>query len=339
MFLAVISISSLIAKAGVGTFECVNPPVSEARVMGVYNNWFQRTQDAKAIVEKYDTEYPKTSVSDFGLDLDMAALEGYSFNSDELSKFNLVEGLGMIDDSSHGTGIVLQIGAKKNDFGMIGIIPGIDITPIRIMQNIDSNFVPLEKLAKIFKLLKENDIKIMNMSWGADEKEMWSKPEVDALFEQYKDDFLVVAAIASGKAEGVEMSYDSPECIYFPTCINSNNVIKVGSLASNGVDRAKRSNQFIGEVVDIWEVGDFITQWRWSADSTNTNRKYELKYGFRGSRGTSGAAPIVTAVAAMVFKANPGLKPSQVKEILINTSDSGRLNPVRAVEYARQERF
>ncbi|NLX83219.1 MAG: S8 family serine peptidase [Clostridiales bacterium] len=42
--------------------------------------------------------------------------------------------------------------------------------------------------------------------------------------------------------------------------------------------------------------------------------------GFRSSGGTSQAAPMVTAAAAMVWSVNPALTPGQVKEILINSA-------------------
>src|SRR5690606_31444361 len=94
--------------------------------------------------------------------------------------------------------------------------------------------------------------------------------------------------------------------------------------------------------VDVTAPGQLIIM---ATDDYNTYPE-----GYRLGIGTSGSAPIVSGLAALIFSVNPNLTPAQVKDIIKTTADdiyhipynqpyigqlgTGRINAFRAVKTA-----
>ncbi len=223
------------------------------------------------------------------------------------------------DDLSHGTGILLQLSAKRNGFGIEGYIPQAAILPIRVgnREEFYSAKVPLERIRRAFEFAKKHGIRLIGMSLS-NVTSLWDKNEMQQLLEQYQNDFLIL--VASGN-DGWNLEYGS-KCTYVPVCNQADNLIKVGA------SDYPASNH--GPVVDIW-ASSKVHIWKHYRYEPRAMRVYELKQ----TRSTSVAVPKVLAVAALMLKANSSLSPKELKTRILSARNlKGEIDPLLGVKMA-----
>jgi subtilisin family serine protease len=209
------------------------------------------------------------------------------------------------DSLGHGTHIAGIIGARNNDGGIVGLVPGVPIHSIKVMNSngVTDMTVLLKAVEHILNEKSahpELDI-VVNMSLGADlETTEWNA--LDAAIQKSIESGIVYVAAAGN--DGRDMATYSPAHV--------GDVIAVG--AYDSADGFAPYSNF-GSGIDFLAPGtDVLSLSAFGSDV--------LMF----STGTSMAAPHVTALAARYLALNPGGKPADVLSHLTGTARTGILN-------------
>lgn len=206
----------------------------------------------------------------------------------------------------HGTHISGVLAAQANNgIGIAGVGSAIDNSVIElimvdIFETDRSRITSVGHLVAGLKYAKQQGVKVVNLSLGVDRyRKNLSDAQVELLNQVCQE--LYDAGITIVCASGNDNSNDNGAVQIIPS--DFDNTISVIALDGNN-DRWNGSNY--GSMKDIAAPGQDIY-------STLPN-----KYGTL--TGTSMAAPMVTATAAMMYAADSGLTPDEVKNTLHNTA-------------------
>lgn len=132
-----------------------------AEAIGAYSAW--------DYADQHESELHEITVGiiDSGFDADHRDLGG---------KISFLENYQMNTEDNHGTHVAGIIGAQNNDIGIRGVadkanLIGVDWSPVT--NNSDSpeyvNLLSTAEYAEIIKNLIENDVKVINCSWGSNQ--------------------------------------------------------------------------------------------------------------------------------------------------------------------------
>ncbi|AOY74546.1 S8 family serine peptidase [Clostridium formicaceticum] len=208
--------------------------------------------------------------------------------------------------AGHGTHVAGIIGAEANNGqGIAGIAPESTPIPLKVLGSRIPEYPvyngAIASFVNSIQYAKDNDIRIMNCSFGGyapavSEQEAMLKAE-EILF-----------VIAAGN-DGNDLSIN-PE---YPACYYHDNSIVVAAVNANG-ELAIFSNY--GGPTDIAAPGEKIL-------STYPQNNYTYK------NGTSMAAPVVSAVAGLVWSDDLGLTPIEIKERLTADSNVTKLDSLK----------
>lgn len=226
------------------------------------------------------------------------------------------------DDNGHGTLVTGIISAAHNNIGIAGIAPNCKIVVLRAFSA--SGTGEDDDIARAIIYAADNNIPVLNFSFGD------VYPSVlmhDVIQYAYQKNITMVASAGNGIG-------DDP---HYPS--NFSEVIAVSASDFNTTTNTEFLWQFSGYGinVDLCAPGSRIYTTAWY-DSSATNPSY---YGTFS--GTSTAAPMVTAAAALLKSKNNTLLPSQIRTILCSSADdignpgwdnytgAGRLNIYKAL--------
>lgn len=242
--------------------------------------------------ESNSKEKIKIAVLDSGIDLGNTTPKGYYNISGEDTAPWYFE-----DMTGHGTSVS---GIIQN------IVPNAEIYSVKVLDS--DNKTELSKVVKGIYWCIENDIKVINMSFGTLQ---YSKILEQAVNDAYKAGIIMVASAGNKGEQGID----------YPAAFQ--NVISVGAVDSQGKKTEESSN---GKGLDIMAPG-----------------KQVVSEGLYGTNivvgGTSIAASHVTGAVALILQKNLNVSPNFVKELLLqsakkigdkNSTGSGLLD----VEYA-----
>lgn len=242
--------------------------------------------------ESNSKEKIKIAVLDSGIDLGNTTPKGYYNISGEDTAPWYFE-----DMTGHGTSVS---GIIQN------IVPNAEIYSVKVLDS--DNKTELSKVVEGIYWCIENDIKVINMSFGTLQ---YSKILEQAVNDAYKAGIIMVASAGNKGEQGID----------YPAAFE--NVISVGAVDSQGKKTEESSN---GKGLDIMAPGKRVV----SEGLYGTN----IVVG-----GTSIAAPHVTGAVALILQKNLNVSPNFVKELLLqsakkigdkNSTGSGLLD----VEYA-----
>ena len=212
---------------------------------------------------------------------------------DDYYGVNLVSGTGSgIDDDGHGTHVSGIIAAHgNNDTGVSGLCWKGSIVPVKFMNSRGKG--SSSDAATGLDYAVKSGAKVVNGSFGSSSK---SSALEDAVgYAQSKGVLLVFAA-------GND-STDNDAAPEYPAAFTNSNVIAVAAVTQTGA-LASFSN-YGAKSVDLAAPGDSIL-------STYLNSKYKVL------SGTSMAAPIVAAAAAMLKAQDSSLTYSQIRSALLS---------------------
>ncbi|MEN8615249.1 S8 family peptidase [Dehalogenimonas sp. THU2] len=174
------------------------------------------------------------------------------------------------DDNGHGTHVAGTIGANNNDFGVVGVAPGVTLYAVKVLDRSGSGWV--SDIIEGIEWCMVNDIQVINMSLGsASESTIFHKTVTDA----YEAGIIIVAA-AGNDGDGL----NQPE---YPAAWPE--VIAVS--ATDKSDGLAYFSTF-GSQIELAAPGFAI-------ESTYKGGGYATMYG------TSMATPHVTGVVALVI--------------------------------------
>lgn len=233
-----------------------------------------------------------------------------------------------VEGCEHGTFVAGVIaGQGVGDPIVTGIYPQVGLMIIRAVPDGDEYD---KDVASAIRYAVDNGAKVINMSLGK-----YTSPDADmvnaAIAYAAKNDVLLVQAAGNNKK-------NIDNVAYFPSAKDKSgaaftNYMRVGASDKRGKPCA--FSNYGKQEVDVFAPGAEIT-------SVTVGNEYTE------SQGTSVAAPVVTAVAAMIRAYFPKLKASQVKEILIKSvrpmqekelcASGGIIDALQAVKLAMEYR-
>lgn len=251
---------------------------------------------------KYKGKNIKVAVIDSGIDThDELNTKGWVDFSDT------VHGYKPTDNSGHGTAVAGVIAGRINGIGMEGIASDADIYSVKVLDM--ENAAPVSAVVKAIQWCIENEIDIINMSFGMDTDSVL----LHGIVEQAYDKGILMIAAAGNDTETVQYPAAYPQ------------VMAVGS---------------VGEHL---EISDFSCRGGVEVVAPGENAQTT---GFVGSymktSGTSIAAAHVTGVAAAVKSARHSLSGNQLRQAIVESatslSDGNRLvNYENAVRYVKKK--
>lgn len=223
------------------------------------------------------------------------------------------------DEAGHGTAVAGIIAAAVNGQGIAGGAPGVRLLPLKVGDQIGaSSFL----IAEAVYGAMERGAQVINLSLGADTP---SAALEHAIEQAYEQGIVVVAAAGN-----------SPDAVTFPASYPE--VIAVGGATADG----KRLASFTSRLtrVDLVAPAENVLTTSWDGQEP----------GWQPRTGTSFAAPIVSAAAALVRSVAPDSSVEWVRQALRETAQpldppgqpgagSGLLSTSGAVERAVVRRF
>ncbi|TCB90718.1 type VII secretion-associated serine protease mycosin [Micromonospora zingiberis] len=231
---------------------------------------------------------------------------------------------GDVDCVSHGTAVASIIAAARQEgVGFHGLAPDATIVPIRVSErNANENAgtagatVTGAVFAQAIVRAVDDGADVINMSVTLYRPD----PDVErAVRYAVANDVVLVAAAGNQHQDGTR-----PDPVPYPAGYDG--VIGVGAIDQNGT-RIRQSQ--VGSYVDIVAPGGAVV----AATRLIGHTVYD---------GTSFATPMVSATAALIRAAEPGLSAKEVTRRILSTADpargdaargygSGVVNPYRAV--------
>jgi Ca2+-binding RTX toxin-like protein len=231
-----------------------------------------------------------------------------------------------MDDKGHGSHVAGTIGAAgNNNIGVVGVSPNVSIMPLKFLG---LNGGSISDAVRAINYAKNNGAKVINASFGGGG---FSQAMFNAIGDANNNGVLFIAAA------GNESSNNDSTPSY-PANYDLPNVISVA--ATNYVDQLSRFSNYGNNKVDLGAPGGTAAVFPYDQRdilSTFPNNQYGWL------PGTSMAAPHVAGAAALLLAQNPSLTVTQLKDILMKTTDpltslngktvsGGRLNVWKALE-------
>ncbi len=224
------------------------------------------------------------AVIDTGIDLkhlDLNVVGGVNFASGNSYK----------DGNGHGTHVAGTIGAIDNDFGVIGVAPGVNLYAVRVLNNAGSGWMSDVIAGVDWVANPDNNIDVANMSLGGSKSITLNAAVENAVSAGVV--FVVAAGNNSGNA-----------CDKSPASAPS--AITVSALDDRPVNNLDDPFAYFsnyGSCVDMIAPGVLILS-TWKGGGYNT------------ISGTSMASPHVAGAAALYLASNTSANPAQVESAL-----------------------
>jgi subtilisin family serine protease len=318
--------------------------------MGVADAWTLHRGDSSVVVavldsgvdlEHADLEHAiwrnKAETRDNGIDDDgngcVDDVHGCAFFSQGTVRSECATPVGgdVEDDYGHGTFVAGIIAAEAdNGTGVAGIAPGVTVMPVKILDCTGGGSV--FDAAQGLLYAAKNGASIANLSFGMDEESSTLAAAIRQAYYGYG--MIVVAATGSTGEATVQFPARMPEVI---------------SVASSGNEwssdgRSRFSNW--GPEVTVAAPGYGVV----STVAPGLCPEGWMCFGdepYAAANGSSFAAPMVTALAALLLSENPSLPPDVVRGVIRATAHdlpdegempwdgAGRIQVLAAMQFAR----
>jgi|GEM_PF-3808150 len=272
----------------------------------------------------FDTKNPDINFADEGFNALSVDEDGKVVDRDEEYDADAPS----YSNENHGTAVAGIIAAKDNGKGVVGVAPEAEVVPIRLIN--DYGTVSSAQIIAAHRKADELGAQIINNSWGSydpglDEGEQLEITSAEE--EMYRDiateanhgrGILIVFAAGNSGAKNFS---NAPEA-------RQDYVMAVG--ATDSTDQ-RASYSVYGTELDVVAPGGgaqsiITTDRRDQIRDVGGKRKVKVKGYAKGSiaenfHGTSAAAPVVSAIAALVLSVNPKLTAAEVRDIIQDTAN------------------
>ncbi|MFJ6212628.1 type VII secretion-associated serine protease mycosin [Streptomyces sp. NPDC092296] len=215
--------------------------------------------------------------------------------------FSDLPGGATTDVDGHGTGIadlIAGTGKGNGGQGAYGLAPGARILPIRVVATGDNQAEAapkaVEEIAAAIRYAADSDARIINMSLGLSSGAAELQAAAD--YARSKGKLLIAAVGNSG---------DTGNAVNYPAALEG--VVGVSAVDSSLNATAESEH---GPQVDL------------TAPGADIYRACTGPSGYCKGHGTSDAAALVSASAALVWAKHPDWTANQVLRVLINTAGS-----------------
>lgn len=227
-----------------------------------------------------------------------------------------------IDEHGHGTHVAGIIDAIVDpQAGIAGVAHHVTIMPVKYYSDANPGSINLRNTVSAFNYSISHGATIINYSGGGPE---FSEDEYLVLKRAEANGILVVAA-----AGNEHSNTDLVENYYYPGAYRLTNMITVAATDIN--NNLLASSNWGAQRVDVAAPGENIY-----------STLPDGKFGYMS--GTSQATAFVTGVAALILSHNPGMKPAEVRKVIMDSADKlpqlknklssgGRVNAYRALQF------
>lgn len=203
------------------------------------------------------------------------------------------------DKHGHGSHVAGIIGATaKAGAGASGVAPNICIMAVRYYSDTATGAQNLSNTVKAINYAVDNGANIINYSGGGAE---FSAAELKAIQRAEAKGILFVAA-AGNEYQNTDEAGNS----YYPAAYGLTNIVAVA--ATNIRNQILTSSNWGKKHVHVAAPGEQIF-----------STLPKGRYGYL--TGTSQATAFVSGLAALILSENPDLKPSEVRDIIMKSSD------------------
>jgi len=250
------------------------------------------------------------------VNMDVAVIDTGIFKHDDL---NVVGGYNCNngpsgnwkDGNGHGTHVAGTIGARDNNFGVVGVAPGARLWAVRVLNNAGSGFWSDVMCGIDWVAARADTIKVANMSLGGSggDGPCATDPLHESVCNAVAAGVTIVVAAGNASADAatqVPAAYD--EVITVSALADFDGVAGGAGAPTCRLDEDDTLANFsnFGADVDLIAPGVCIYS-TWNDNGYNT------------ISGTSMAAPHVTGAAALYLSQNPAVGPAGVKAALLAT--------------------
>ncbi|MGE3262826.1 MAG: S8 family peptidase [Bacteriovoracia bacterium] len=203
------------------------------------------------------------------------------------------------DKHGHGSHVAGIIGATgRGNTGASGVAPNICIMAVRYYSDTASGAQNLANTVKAINYAVDNGANIINYSGGGAE---FSAAEMRAIQRAEAKGILFVAA-----AGNEYQNTDDAKNSYYPAAYGLTNIIAVA--ATNIRNQLLPSSNWGKKHVHVAAPGENVY-----------STLPKGRYGYL--TGTSQATAYVSGLAALILSENPSLKPAEVREIIMSSTD------------------
>lgn len=279
--------------------------------------WVKQTSAANVIVAIIDTGVDYTHP-----DLADNMWQGRDSQGNIIHGYNAIkENFDPMDDNSHGTHVAGTIGAVgNNNLGVAGVTWKTQIMAVKFLDSRGSG--SLADAVQAIDFATEHGADVMNNSWGSSGS---ISSTLKAAVERALQAGVVFVAAAGNDGNSNDGNTSKTN---YPASFDLDNVVSVA--ASDNTDKMANFSNYGKTSVHLMAPGVNIY-------SSVPGGKYA------SYSGTSMATPHVTGAVALLLQRNPNLKPLEVRERLMRSSDkisvyssklisSGRLNVYNLIE-------
>ena len=272
------------------------------------NQWYLtnvKAREAWAVMKDVELNPVTVAVIDSGAHKNHEDLQGVI--SDDSIRLLGAEKKPLEGDSSedgHGTHVSGIIGAASNNgIGITGVATGVNNDYLKILaidatsQDAPGEYFDTYGIVSAIEYAVEKGAKVINMSLGGPGIDLVMESAVEMAYENG-----VTVVVAAGNENTDE----------FVTPSDHNEVISVCNTTRE--DRRYNSSDWL-----FGETGSNFGQPK-DISAPGTSILSTIPKGYENYTGTSMAAPMVSAVAAMVYAVNPDLTPAQMRNILCSTA-------------------
>lgn len=311
----------------VRTAGIIGTPGADIRIFGAWNYYTYGDPDVLVAVLDSGILLTHPDLAD-NIYVNSGEIPGNGIDDDNNGYIDDVNGWDFVsndndpaDENGHGTHCAGAIAAAMNDRGTVGVAPNVTILPLRILDRRIAGTLSAELAA--IQYAEAAGARIVSGSYGS---AAYRQAEYDAIANSSM--LFVMAAGNNGHNESdYPGGYDLP------------NIISVGATDYN--DGLCSFSNYNESTVDICAPGALIL-----SDCIVTGSG-TVKPSWETMNGTSMSVPLVSGTAALMLSVDPSLNASQMRAILMESSDfipstlgktasAGRLNATRAVHNANK---
>ena len=212
------------------------------------------------------------------------------------------------DDHYHGTHVAGTIGALDNDFGVVGVAPGVRLWAVKVLDSAGSGSLA-GIIAGIDWVVKQGNIEVINMSLGGSGQSNAMDSAIKTAFEA---GVFVVVAAGNSNADSADFTPANAPFAFTVSALADFDGLEGGygsATCRSDEDDTLANFSNWGASVDIAAPGVCITS------------TYPIEKGSYGTiSGTSMASPHVAGAAALL--ASKENEPTQIENILITKGNS-----------------
>lgn len=257
--------------------------------------WYLEPMQAEQMWKVSTGKGVKVAVIDSGVNAATPSLKGQVL-ADEVP--GAVAYRATVDYTGHGTTMAELIAGTGAGGGLQGLAPGAKIVPYRVQfDDLKGGAEEMKKTpepAEAIRAAADTDAKIINMSFGSEGPSSTEEAAIEYAASKGK---LLVAAVGNEGQTGGSIGYPAA----YPYVIGV-------SAADESLTVAKFSSS--GNYVDLSAPGEGFPGWCDAKFSSYCDNK----------NGTSAAAAVTSAAAALIWSAHPDWTVNQVTRSLIDTA-------------------